>query len=208
MNHGIETRRRLRGLRPILNKWVVLNRRLGCQWSIYNDAPWWHIERALVSVFAGAVWRCGGDAFEEYAENKRGDRRRASGRIDLWFLYRGQEFKAEAKQCWVRSDTKLGSLAQVERSMKRARRDAGNCAPDGIRRLAIVFGVALVLKRLRQKLPAQTDSLVELAKHKSIDADAVAWVFPKLKRPLVSSDGFILPGIIVWLKLVPRSPRK
>ena len=92
--------------------------------------------------------------------------------------------------------------------MKRARRDAGNCAPDGIRRLAIVFGVALVLKRLRQKLPAQTDSLVELAKHKSIDADAVAWVFPKLKRPLVSSDGFILPGIIVWLKLVPRSPRK
>jgi hypothetical protein len=196
-------------IRPILREWVKINERLGEEWSDVGDAPWWHIERALVSLFAGAIWRSRGDAFEEYAEDKRGERSRAGGRIDLWFSQRrGKDFKAEAKQCWVKSDSNAKSLEKVIECMESARRDAGNLSPDGMRRLAIVFGAALVPKHLNSDLPAQIESMVELAQNKSIKADAAAWVFPRLKRPLVSSDGFILPGIIIWLREVHRSPQK
>src|SRR4051812_1474895 len=92
--------KRLRILKPVLEEWVKLNARLGRQWSSVKDAPWWYNERALVSLFAGAIWRCKGDAFEEFNEVKRGFKARPGGRIDLWFALRKKEFNAEAKQCW------------------------------------------------------------------------------------------------------------
>lgn len=91
--------------------------------------------------------------------------------------------------------------------MDRAKLDAGNLKPDGMRRLAIVFGAVLVPKRLTHNLDDQTVAAEQLAADKKIKAGALAWVFPKLKKPLISSDGYALPGIIVWVKEVRRSKR-
>lgn len=74
----------------------------------------------------------------------------------------------------------------------------------GMRRLAMVFGAVLIPKGLRRDIPRQVEAAVKLATQSEIEADAVAWVFPKLKRPLLSSDGYVLPGIIIWIKEVRR----
>lgn len=91
---AIETNLPLRCLRPVLEKWISVNRELAVHWASAGDAPWWYNERALISVFAGAVWRTGGHAFEEYSTEKRGDRRESWGRVDLEFAAGRQEFRA------------------------------------------------------------------------------------------------------------------
>ena len=97
---------------------------------------------------------------------------------------------------------------EIMDSMKLAQRDAGNLRRDGMRYLAMVFGVVYTPERLGKELTSQIKSIEDLVTDKAIKADAVAWVFPKLKRSLVSSDNFILPGIIVWIKEVQRSRAK
>ena len=175
---------------------------MGGEWAKVKDAPWWYNERALVSVFAGAVRRCGGDAFEEFASDKRRVKETGSGRIDLWFALGKREFMAEAKQCWVYSDDPSKSVRLAGEEMDRARKDANCCIPDGRPRLAMVFGVALVPVKLKNDLPAQLQSLASIATATSTKSDAVAWVFPNLKRPLQSSDGFVLPGIILGIRKI------
>lgn len=198
----------MRCLRKILGEWIALNNRLGRQWRRFGDLPWWHIERALVSLLAGAIWKSGGDAFEEYSEDKRGSRIRTSGRIDLWFSYRKEEFKAEAKQCWLRSHRPIEAFRHAQRFIKKAKHDAGKLNPDGMRRLAIVFGAVMFPKSRRDERAVHIKSAVALAKNKKLRADAVAWVFPKLNHELVSSDNYVLPGIIIWIKEVQRSRKK
>jgi len=56
-------------------------------WEEENDAPWWYNERASLSLFAGAVWKCKGWVFEEFITKKhmttrRGKRKNRHGRGD------------------------------------------------------------------------------------------------------------------------------
>lgn len=207
MPSGITTNERLRCLRPVLQEWIAINDQLGEEWREFGGAPWWYNERALVSLFAGAIWRKGGKALEEYSEHKRGKQRKASGRIDLWFAFRNLEYMAEAKQCWLRTLTHSRALQKAIDSMSLAKDDVGSLNPDRMRRLALVFGAPMIPKRYLHDLPAQIEKMEAVAQDKSIGADAVAWIFPTLAKPPISSDGYICPGIILWIKEVRRSRR-
>ena len=82
--HHVYTTKKLLSLHAVLREWVRLNRLLGRQWSnSIGDLPWWYNERALLSLFAGAVWRTGGYAFEEFSDLKhKGIRKRkGNGRV-------------------------------------------------------------------------------------------------------------------------------
>ena len=78
-------------LKPVLSKWQELM--TPAYWNYKNDAPWWYNERALLSLFAGAVWKCSksnGWAFEEFTSDKwrtmrRGNRKKGKGRGDIMF---------------------------------------------------------------------------------------------------------------------------
>lgn len=205
--HGIENSDRLRFLRPILARWCAINSRLGREWVWVKDAPWWYNERALVSVFAGSIWTYGGVAFEEYAEEKRGDQTRNQGRIDMWFQLGQRECLAEAKKCWVDSSDHEKSLQTADDALAKAMRDAGDIPPDGRLRLAMVFAVALIPTELARNYPDQIAALRVLAKSRKIKADARAWVFPQVSKPLKSSDGYFMPGIILWVRQVQRTRR-
>jgi hypothetical protein len=185
-----------------LREWINVNRWLGRRWQLNGDAPWWYNERALVSTFAGAVWLSGGYAFEEYSETKRGKSKRGfTGRVDLEFSVGPHEFKAEAKQCWPAGTAKRDQTDYITGFMDQARQDVRRCPPGGMRRLAIVFGVPYLARRLRSEMPERISWLVDQAMQ--VEADAVAWTFPDLRR-VPTIGGWTYPGIIVWIKEVRR----
>ena len=73
-------------------------------WYDEGDAPWWYNERAVMSLFVGAVWKSKGWAFEEYSTSKRFKTRRGrgtrayGGRGDLAIWTRGdKQYAIEAK---------------------------------------------------------------------------------------------------------------
>ena len=205
MKTGIKTTARLRCLRPILRKWIALNRQLSARWSSVGDAPWWYNERALISVLAGAVWKSGGYAFEEYSETKRGEKRPYSGRIDLEFIAGQYEFRAEVKQCWPAATARRDRTDYVRGFMEKAKADVRRCPPNGTRRIAIVFGVPYLAQHRKAEIDDRIEWLVDQATEIQADikADAVAWTFPSLRR-LPTYQGSVCPGIIVWIKEVRR----
>ena len=197
----------LRSLHTILKEWVRLNTNLGRQWSKTGNLPWWYNERALLSIFAGAIWRKNGHVFEEFSEMKLGrvDKKEANGRVDLWFETSGGEFRAEAKHALIPITNKSKQQNSLNALMKRAVADAGCNPPDGgeSRRLAIAFAVPyIVAKTTREKHQKQIKWFIEMAK--AVDYDAIAWVFPNLKK-LPAPDGWACPGIVIFIKEVKRS---
>lgn len=199
---GVQATKRLRCLKPHLEEWARQNARLGKEWQSVGDAPWWYNERALLSVFAGAVWRCGGSAFEEYSEEKRNDMRVSSGRVDLWFSTGRHDFWAEAKVCDI-AITRGGNRARViSKNLARAKADIRRCEPDGWhRRVAILFGRPYLRPCSRTELEQRITWLIGEAKR--VDHDALAWVFPKLRK-LPTGSNWVCPGSIVWIKEVRR----
>ena len=201
--HGLHITRKTRCLRPILEKWITLNRMFGSRWMrVSGDAPWWYNERALLSVFVGAVWQSGEEAFEEFSEQKRRGKRLRPGRIDLWFSASSSEFWAEAKSLEIPLTRGSGQATKVSAVMKIAKEDVRRLAPDGYtRRLAVVFGTPYLLPCPRYKLDRRLEHMLMQAHE--VGHDAMAWIFPAMKR-LPKTNDWICPGIIVWIKEVHR----
>ena len=86
--------------------------------------------------------------------------------------------------------------------MDRARQDVRRCAPEGVRRLAIVFGVPFISKAHEAVMPDKIDSLMDFAL--DVDAHAFACVFPNLERYPENGNGFLHPGVMVWIREVKR----
>ncbi len=197
----------LRILRPLLLQWVRNNRQLARRWEEYGDAPWWYNERASVSILAGAAWKTRrGYAFEEFVGDKRKVNRKkvrlCAGRFDLEFCVSEWLFIAEAKQCWIPGTRRQDCFECVSEAMDRARADVRRCQPEGVRRLAIVFGVPYFSKRNEEEIPEKIDRLVDYAL--DVEADAFAWVFPNLEEYPESGDGHLHPGVMMWIREVKR----
>jgi len=99
----------LKQISPVLRKWMHLMEDADWwKWEKLPDAPWWYNERALLSLFAGAIWRCKGWAFEEFAVTKRQkprgrgrqqkDSLRARGDLEFWWPASDIYFISEAKR--------------------------------------------------------------------------------------------------------------
>lgn len=161
-----------------------------------------------MSMLAGAVWRSNGHAFEEFSETKfKGIEKKASnGRIDLWLGISGQEFRAEVKHAEISITSKADPLTRLQDLMKQAIKDA-RCLPAAgkkNRRLAISFAVPYQTAKTPEAQRA--NQLTLFTKHlQKLDHDAIAWVFPSISK-LPVAHGYVCPGIVVWIKIVKRSP--
>ncbi len=197
---GVVTTPRVRGLRRILKRWCSINGQLAREWAPVKDAPWWYNERASLSVFAGAIWRSGEAAFEEYSDLKRGKKRLSSGRIDIWFSVGRLSFCAEAKFCNVPFTRDGDQASGVQWWMDQAKNDARRCPPDGsTRRLAIVFGCPYLRPCSESIRRSRIDWLLEQSR--KVEHDAIAWVFPSTSKHL-QDDGWLCPGAIMWIKQI------
>jgi hypothetical protein len=88
-------------LEPVLAQWLKIHRDyiedVDCEDNLY-----WYNERANVSVFAGAVWKCGGIALEEYSAIKSDENENSKkGRIDLYLSSHNNSAVCEAKITWI-----------------------------------------------------------------------------------------------------------
>jgi len=87
-------------LKPIFEEWLKLNRDY-IELMESDDNLYWYNERANISALAGAVWRRGGFALEEFSAEKGSKRERKIGRIDLYFHFQGLDAICEAKHLFL-----------------------------------------------------------------------------------------------------------
>lgn len=198
-------------LSDVLKRWIRMNREVAKDWQ-GHDAPWWYGERASLSILAGAVWRSGGVAFEEYSEDKLhvphhgAQKMPYSGRCDLFFQLAGKEFVVEAKQGWSGGTTDHDLAPRIQQSLRAARKAASRLPPSGQKRLAIVFVVPWFKGRYKQDAEQMIRRWVTgICK---IPRWSKAWVFPKTCRMLKSSSGRFFPGVAIFVRTVPRRLRE
>jgi hypothetical protein len=197
-------------MRHILQRWIRTNIKVAEVWE-GRDVPWWYNERASLSIFAGAVWQCGGIAFEEFSQEKlfasrRGTRRIPySGRCDIFFEIGSREFVAEAKPGWSGGTPNQDPAPRIRKRLLEARKATGRLAPNGQRRLAIVF----VAPSFRKKFRIDEVRMIKrwVKNIRVIPCSAKAWVFPEVSRRLRSEDKRYWPGTAVFIQEVKRSIR-
>ena len=193
-----------RRLEPVLWEWVELMADRSW-WDEDGDAPWWYNERAILSLFAGAVWKSKGWAFEEYSTSKKfvttqGRGAKAyGGRGDLAFWAKGGNYALEAKVCQPSLSVGGTPLETVRGALKEACSDVRRSPVRGWLPLGIVFVAPAIVcgqwehwpDRLREFLA----SLVRLPW-----GVAVAWTFPHWGAKLrVTEQGirYVYPGAIL-----------
>ena len=149
-----------------------------------DDAPYWYNERANISILAGAAWRSGKLALEEFGHEKsdkkgqyRGDR--WMGRCDLWL----KEKKEEAS---------LSDAIKDANDSKQVR---------GARSVGVSFIPVYILIKYKDEIDAYIDQRIKEAK--SVSADCIAWCFPEENRFLTGASGkYYNPGIFMFAKCV------
>lgn len=124
---------------PILTEWFqILDK-----YPTGTDEPdtlFWYNERAILSTLAGAAWRCGCYALEEYSSTKKKDGKTKKGRTDLWLQCDDTEYTIEAKQEYVSISDQTARISQIiSEVLEAARRDAGQSKEDQIQALGILF---------------------------------------------------------------------
>ncbi len=88
-------------IEPVLIQWLKIHREYIEEFSC-EDALYWYNERANVSTLAGAMWKCGGFALEEYSSLKgEDDDTQKKGRVDLYLYNHGKDAICEAKMKWL-----------------------------------------------------------------------------------------------------------
>ncbi|KJG31198.1 hypothetical protein C0W92_09375 [Photobacterium angustum] len=104
---GVETRivvnndkKKFKKLKPVFEEWLKLNRDY-IELTESNDNLYWYNERSNISAIAGAVWRRGGFAQEEFSSDKGSFSERKRGRIDLYFHFQEQDVLCEAKHLFL-----------------------------------------------------------------------------------------------------------
>lgn len=208
-NSGVEVRNEVRGIRDVLERWVKLNAEIARAWGV-GDAPWYYGERGSVSVLAGAAWRLDGNAFMDFAEQKRrrGGRGRATARgyADLYMEVETRRYIAEAKQVWFSLGERADALGHLEEGLAEAELEAQRLDQDewGTVRLGLVFGVPHVPAGMQEEGEAawnrRVDEVLEDARQK-LEWSFLAWAFPRLSREVLD-DGLLYPGVFLVGKTV------
>ena len=179
--------------------------------SGYEDCHWWHIERAILSSFAAAVWLNDGIALEEYSEEKkiknqnkkRKQDRTFTGRCDLYFEIGKQGFACEAKKitCGIGGRSKKSNTIDlVKRGLKEACNDARDLLDDSGRRLGMCFAVPRLPKAEIKNKDKPIIEFQEIIKEK-IDYSSIAMVFPQKTEDL-NTERYHYPGVVLLIKEV------
>lgn len=188
----------------VIEEWVMLIDRY-CRVAP-DDAPYWYTERANIGILAGACWRSGMVALEEFQWEK-GYRNKPKwpGRADLWVGSDSASTLIEAKQKFIalnsRDHIKLITQA-LNDAGRNAKESRGN--QSDIRALGMVFlPVYIPATNSVVKVNQKIDDLVDLMK-REYKGKLLFWHFPAVARVLRSSTGNYFPGVIVLAEEAPK----
>ncbi|MGD0591627.1 MAG: hypothetical protein ABSA44_12660 [Bacteroidota bacterium] len=164
------TKSELRELRPIFEKFILLNKHIVRSWR-WTDVPWRYGERAQIGILALAIFSCGGFPFEEYVIRKRHKRRSNLhywGRNDLYFRYKSNHYYVEAKYIESRLPPTNAGLNAITHSLERSCSDARKIRRHNIKRLGILFITSKYPRKIHQRgakvLPALRDNIKQWKK--------------------------------------------
>jgi hypothetical protein len=189
-------------LEETLWEWTLAQERSSRLWG-WDDVPWWYGERASLSVLAGAIWRSGGIALEEYSVTKTrrredGQKGLIQGRNDLYFRIGRHDFVLEAKAAWPKLRSKE-PLKDITVALENAERDVESVQQERVRRLAVAFIAPSYPKGYEEKCDSLIDSWI--SELRGLSGVAAAWIFPDGARQLFSKDaGHYYPGAAIVLK--------
>lgn len=196
---------------PLIEEWILSIERYSRLTN--GDAPYLYNERANVGVLAGAAWRCGRIALEEFQSEKSGESlneqtgkvayTERKGRCDLWICdEQSDEEVIEAKFKWVNMlSSKKGDLAEIclRDAVGNARTTRGR---EKIRSIGTAFlPVYANSKKIKDTKVLETKIADTIQMAQGLKADLVAWCFPKRLREYVGEEfGNYLPGVILLAK--------
>lgn len=136
----IKNRKGLKHWDPLLEEWLLCIERY-CRVAAGEDAPFIYTERANIGVLAGAAWRCGRMALEEFQYEKGyRNKKKWNGRADLYLASDSTEEMIEAKFGWLSLSTTRRVQDRIKATLNLAINDAketkGQAGPSCI---AIAF---------------------------------------------------------------------
>ncbi len=199
--------RSLRSIAPILTSYLNLNERLTIDWAKEQTFPWWFNERASMSILAGAIWKVGGVAFEEFSDEKSfvkkyGRRKKYRGRTDLSFSHGRHKFVAEAKICFVDALPKrYDPRKKILESLQEASQDVSKVRPYGAQRVGIVFVSPRFPICSETQLGGYIKDWINVLR--KIPYSAAAWTFPAGARTTSQWNKWrMFPGTAIVVKKV------
>ena len=125
----------------IIKQWQKINRDYLEDYN-FEDSLYWYNERANISCLAGAIWKIGGYAQEEYSATKGEEK--TTGRIDLYFSVDETEYIVEAKHLWINFNTKSKKLDDFEDVIQNSLNKAINDCKNSMMNYETINGVGLV----------------------------------------------------------------
>jgi hypothetical protein len=195
--YKITNRKGLKHWEPLLEEWLLLIERY-CRVGAGEDAPFIYTERANIGLLAGAAWRCGWIALEEF-QYEKGYRNKPkwNGRADLYLGSENKEEIIEAKFDWLSLYSSKNALRRagivLTRAIKAAKVTRGG--NSNLNCVAVAF--------LPAWLPTKKSDILEknieetIAEFVGANFHAIAWCFPKEYRWTESSKGNYTPGVVL-----------
>lgn len=183
---------------------------------VADDLPYWHNERANVSILAAAAWRCGYVALEEFPDNKRNkksetdndDERDRLGRVDLWIGRPGDQNGEliEAKLHWLHKSTSSTIRSELQTGLNTAIDDARRTKTGKGPTLGVTFFVPSFVADNNNPPADMERRLLEMIEHvEGMKASAKAWYFPeKFRQIQFTENERFYPGVILLAKRVGR----
>jgi len=201
-HRGVFAQSSLSHWKRLLREWCVIHEQY-CK-LVHDDAIYWSIERSNLAALAGAAWRLGWAALEEFPQTKTSRRARFAGRTDLYLKSRGRDEYIESKMVWLTLRGGADASANiVMQGLESACDDASavHVTERTERRIGIVFAVPYYPKGRVESLSA-FDAVFESLSRQPIDA--AAWCFPSCARELAWGEPKVnvYPGVILAARRV------
>ena len=167
---------------PICEEWILLGKRYS-RMTEYGENAFGYGELPNVSMLAGAAWRCGYIALQEFAWDKQKENGR-SGRADLYLCNTEYtEEYIEAKFDWLSLQSRDPS-GVIDKAMKNALNDAVRTKQSSrhIKTVAVSF-IAIYSKltdydEIYEALETQIQAIWQMPMN-GRKPDLMAWNFPE-----------------------------
>jgi len=128
----------------VVVRWRHIHESFTQHWLHDEEGSFWHIERAQISVLAGAIWQMGGLVLEEFQSNKESETHGEwKGRTDMIFVLDGTERIVETKAYWPNLGADQNWDEDIDNSIDAALRDT-KATLNGNKKQKIKEGLAIV----------------------------------------------------------------
>ena len=190
-------------LSPVLNEWIKC---VNYYVDLFNadDLPYWYNERANVGILAGAAWKAGFVALEEYQTEKISSEGECiKGRNDIYISNADHHACIEAKVIFPDiSENNCNKL--INSGLANAVSDAREVAEDAedIDKLGIVF-IAPYSGNKNKASDKEVMAFIELIENHR--APIKAWCFHNNAQKPMSHDDRYYPGVAMLMEQVLSS---